>query len=615
MVKRQKKNKRAVLSALLAVCVSVAMIPAFAFADDEGGQSTFKNWRAIYSEVGVATPTEDEAYDAVTSATNYASSHAVEGGGAAGIPAVVNRVKDESGNTVSLNGANIPSGELKDINLFRASHKTFEQAAPNKKYGTDEFIIEPDYTVEGWSWNAYFDTVYAVTVSDGETTVGALPWIDFYGQKGRDTGTSGSGHYNYVEVALNSGAIPTQPSMEVHRFDSFYSNGELKSGNYTVTVYSTEYKPLVASNIWVPARSHAAVTLGKGTATSVPMTFDSNLPDDFQPVYTVDGKEATYKDGVLSFDNVKPGQHSVVISSNNYVDEANKNKKYLDINASFIYEVNEIPVVFDSNEKKLKGNSEKYSLADYVKTIDTVTVNKKSYRASGKGSTKVINEDGTIDLSKTVAADSNEDVEIVINSVGYPVYTFTIAGNVKPTPKPTPTPEKISIANATVSVKAQTYTGKLLTPAVTVKVGNATLKKDSDYTVVYAKNKNAGKADVTITGKGNYTGTKAATFKINKAKNTLVAKAKTATVKYKAVKKKAQAVAVKKAFKVSKAKGKVSYKKAKGNKKIVVAKNGKVTVKKGLKKGTYKVKVRIKAAGNANYKAITKTVTTKIRVK
>ena len=41
--------------------------------------------------------------------------------------------------------------------------------------------------------------------------------------------------------------------------------------------------------------------------------------------------------------------------------------------------------------------------------------------------------------------------------------------------------------------------------------------------------------------------------------------------------------------------------------------NGKVTVKKGLKKGTYKVKV--KAAGNKNYKAATKTVTFKIKVK
>ena len=66
---------------------------------------------------------------------------------------------------------------------------------------------------------------------------------------------------------------------------------------------------------------------------------------------------------------------------------------------------------------------------------------------------------------------------------------------------------------------------------------------------------------------------------------------------------------------VSKAQGKVTFQKAKGNKKITVAKNGKITVKKGLKKGTYKVKIKVKAAGNSAYnaKAITVTVTIKVK--
>ena len=43
---------------------------------------------------------------------------------------------------------------------------------------------------------------------------------------------------------------------------------------------------------------------------------------------------------------------------------------------------------------------------------------------------------------------------------------------------------------------------------------------------------------------------------------------------------------------------------------------GKVTVKKGLKKGTYNVKVKVKALGNNNYKAsVTKTVTFKVKIK
>ena len=67
---------------------------------------------------------------------------------------------------------------------------------------------------------------------------------------------------------------------------------------------------------------------------------------------------------------------------------------------------------------------------------------------------------------------------------------------------------------------------------------------------------------------------------------------------------------------IKKGKGAISYKKASGNKKIIVnKKNGKITVKKGLKKGTYKVKVKVTAAGNSSYKAATKTVTVTVKVK
>ena len=102
-----------------------------------------------------------------------------------------------------------------------------------------------------------------------------------------------------------------------------------------------------------------------------------------------------------------------------------------------------------------------------------------------------------------------------------------------------------------------------------------------------------------------------------KKANTLKIKAKTATVKYKKLKKKNQTFAVGKVISFTKkGQGKMTYAKASGNKKITInKKTGKVTVKKKLKKGTYKVKVKVKAAGNSKYKPVTKTVTFKIKVK
>lgn len=72
-----------------------------------------------------------------------------------------------------------------------------------------------------------------------------------------------------------------------------------------------------------------------------------------------------------------------------------------------------------------------------------------------------------------------------------------------------------SIAKASVTVPAYKYwEGWGLTPWPTVKLGSKTLKKGTDYGLSYSNNKNVGTAAITITGKGNYTGTVKKTFRI-----------------------------------------------------------------------------------------------------
>ena len=74
----------------------------------------------------------------------------------------------------------------------------------------------------------------------------------------------------------------------------------------------------------------------------------------------------------------------------------------------------------------------------------------------------------------------------------------------------------ISLAKAKVAaIKAQTYTGKPIKPAVKVTLAGKTLKQGADYTVSYKNNKAIGKATVTIKGKGDYTGSVSKTFAIN----------------------------------------------------------------------------------------------------
>lgn len=162
-----------------------------------------------------------------------------------------------------------------------------------------------------------------------------------------------------------------------------------------------------------------------------------------------------------------------------------------------------------------------------------------------------------------------------------------------------------------------TYSGEAIKPSVKVTCGAITLKSGIDYTVAYASNTNVGTAKVTVTGKGNYTGTLGKTFSINKAKATI--KVKTASKKYKKaiVKKKKQTFSI--GASVT-GKGKLTYNISKyyGKSKKYLSINkkaGKITVKKGIPKGTYKVKVKISAATSTNYEAVTKTATIKVVVK
>ena len=83
--------------------------------------------------------------------------------------------------------------------------------------------------------------------------------------------------------------------------------------------------------------------------------------------------------------------------------------------------------------------------------------------------------------------------------------------------------------------------------------------------------------------------------------------------KYTTLKKKAQAFTM---GATVNSKGTLTYKKLSGSSAITVnSKTGKVTVKKGIKKGTYKAKIKVSAAAKGNYKAGSKTVTVTVKVK
>lgn len=78
----------------------------------------------------------------------------------------------------------------------------------------------------------------------------------------------------------------------------------------------------------------------------------------------------------------------------------------------------------------------------------------------------------------------------------------------------------IDISQASIgAIPAQKYTGKAVTPSVSVVCNGVTLTLNKDYVLTYDNNTKIGTARVTITGKGAYKGTRSVNFTITVQKN------------------------------------------------------------------------------------------------
>lgn len=94
-------------------------------------------------------------------------------------------------------------------------------------------------------------------------------------------------------------------------------------------------------------------------------------------------------------------------------------------------------------------------------------------------------------------------------------FWYTTTSLNEPAATPAPSVKTVNISKAAAEpLTPETYTGKLLTPSPVLTYNGKKLTPDIDYKVSYTNNKQIGKATITISGLGNYTGTKKLTFTI-----------------------------------------------------------------------------------------------------
>lgn len=159
----------------------------------------------------------------------------------------------------------------------------------------------------------------------------------------------------------------------------------------------------------------------------------------------------------------------------------------------------------------------------------TVTVKEPAKTATLSTSELVLEKEKTATIKVASASSKNEKLtwkssnekivtvdskgKITAKKPGTAIITVNSSSGKKASVKVTVTKIKAdSITYPKISDK--TYTGKKITPSITLKNGKTILKQGKDYTVQYGSNKSTGKATITIEFKGDYTGTKTITFYI-----------------------------------------------------------------------------------------------------
>jgi major membrane immunogen (membrane-anchored lipoprotein) len=213
------------------------------------------------------------------------------------------------------------------------------------------------------------------------------------------------------------------------------------NGLYTIDV----------NDLYVPvkfAKTEDAVKVADADISAGKTAIELNLRDDFDPEYTVEGLNVKVEGNVLTFkadSSINPGKYTLTVKD--------KNGKYADLKTIFILSTTDMPATYDTDNKKLTvaENSNEEAFNTYIGNITSVNVNGTDYAASGRGSVKIIDKDGTLvtDAAPFKDAVAGTEFQITVTSTGYTTpltFTYKVPGE-------TPAPSEVDTTKLAAAIE------------------------------------------------------------------------------------------------------------------------------------------------------------------
>lgn len=281
--------------------------------------------------------------------------------------------------------------------------------------------------------NISFDTVYGVVITTESGTQYGLRHLENIWIKN-------------TEYAWSTGIVTAEPHGNTLNYAHYESMMGETITNITVIANDAVYSIPADQYVAVKTGNSVSVTDTRFDADYTTVEFADVLPGDFEAVYEIEGLKATCDGKNIYFENAVAGSYTLVVSD--------LNGKYDDLSTTFILSTDELPVAYDSTNKKIvaaEGYTDENAAA-YISNISSVSVNEKAYSATGHGSIAIVNADGTINIEANargeyIFADDVTFFEMVVSAAGYPDLAFTLSTDVieepsEPSEKPSEEPSE-----------------------------------------------------------------------------------------------------------------------------------------------------------------------------
>lgn len=195
-----------------------------------------------------------------------------------------------------------------------------------------------------------------------------------------------------------------------------------------VVYYTSEgIKEIPVGELYVPKKftytmkvEDALVTAGT-TAVSL-----EGLPEDYEASYSVEGLEGVAVSGsTLVYDQSKAAKGNYTLTV------TDTKGAYAKLSAGFQLYVEDMPAAYAPAEKSLVA-AEGYTasdLADFISSIESVTVNGEAYAASGRGSVTIINQDGTLKTdAEPISANGSYEMSVAAATYHNPLkFTYHVS--------------------------------------------------------------------------------------------------------------------------------------------------------------------------------------------